>query len=76
MGGLFFDLDAPRRSRGRVCLRKTAAGIESSKTAGRAAEAWFYEVTEAGKVVMAARQAIKDAEGPFPVWFYMAPGHR
>jgi len=25
---------------------------------------------------MAARQAIKDAEGPFPVWFYMAPGHR
>ena len=50
--------------------------VDGPPPAGRAAEAWFYEVTEAGKVVMAARQAIKDAEGPFPVWFYMAPGHR
>ncbi len=43
---------------------------------GRAAEAWFYESTEAGKTVMAARQAIKDQDGPFPAWFYMSPGHR
>jgi len=50
--------------------------VDGPPPASRAAEAWFYEVTEAGKVVMAARQAIKDAEGPFPVWFYMAPGHR
>ncbi len=44
--------------------------------AGRAMEAWFHEQTEAGKTVMAARAAIKDQEGPFPVWFYMAPAHR
>ncbi|MEM9202730.1 MAG: hypothetical protein AAGC53_13780 [Actinomycetota bacterium] len=50
--------------------------VDGPPPAGRAAEAWFYETTEAGKVVMAAREAIKDAEGPFPVWFYMAPGHR
>ncbi len=43
---------------------------------GRATEAWFFEATEAGKTCLAARQAIKDAGGPFPFWFYMAPGHR
>ena len=50
--------------------------VDGPPPAGRAAEAWFYEQTETGKVVMAARNAIKDADGPFPVWFYMAPGHR
>jgi len=44
--------------------------------AGRAAEAWFYEQTEAGKLVMASRAAIKDQGGPHPAWFYMAPAHR
>ncbi len=43
---------------------------------GRASETWFYEETEAGKTIMAARRAMKAAEAPFPVWFYMAPGHR
>jgi hypothetical protein len=43
---------------------------------GRAAEAWFYESTEAGATVMAARGALKAAEAPFPLWFYMAPAHR
>ena len=43
---------------------------------GRAAEAWFFEETEAGKTVMAARQELQRQEAPFPFWFYMAPGHR
>ena len=43
---------------------------------GRAAEAWFFEETEAGKTVMAARKALQDQDAPFPFWFYMAPGHR
>jgi hypothetical protein len=42
----------------------------------RAAEAWFFERTEAGKTVLAARAAIKEQGAPHPVWFYMAPGHR
>lgn len=53
------------------------AALELVGTAGaRSLEAWFFEATEAGKTALAARQAIKDAGGPFPVWFYMAPGHR
>ncbi|MDW3215494.1 MAG: hypothetical protein R8G01_15955 [Ilumatobacteraceae bacterium] len=43
---------------------------------GRAAEAWFFETTEAGATVLAARRAIKAQGAPHPVWFYMAPGHR
>ncbi len=43
---------------------------------GRAAEAWFFEETEAGKVVLAARKAIESQEAAFPIWFYMAPSHR
>lgn len=43
---------------------------------GRAAEAWYFEQTEAGRTVLAARAAIKEQGGPHPAWFYMAPGHR
>jgi hypothetical protein len=43
---------------------------------GRAAEAWFFETTEAGKTLMTARAALKEQEAPFPFWFYMAPAHR
>jgi len=43
---------------------------------GRASEAWFYETTEAGKTLIAARAAIKEQEAPFPFWFYMGPAHR
>lgn len=43
---------------------------------GRAAEAWFFDTTEAGRTVLAARAAIKAQDAPFPFWFYMAPGHR
>ncbi len=50
--------------------------VDGPTPGGRAAEAWFYEATEAGKTVMAARAALKDQEAPFPFWFYMAPAHR
>lgn len=43
---------------------------------GRAAEAWFFERTEAGRTVMAARKALQAQDAPFPFWFYMAPAHR
>jgi len=43
---------------------------------GRAAEAWYFETTEAGRTILAARAAIKEQGGPHPAWFYMAPGHR
>lgn len=50
--------------------------VAGTAPAGRAIEAWYFEETETGKLVMEARQAIKAQDGPFPVWFYMSPGHR
>ena len=50
--------------------------VDGPPPGGRAAEAWFHESTEAGKTVLAARAAIKDQGGKFPIWFYMTPGQR
>ncbi|MBT8214776.1 MAG: hypothetical protein KJP12_06085 [Acidimicrobiia bacterium] len=50
--------------------------VEGPPPGGRAAEAWFFEATEAGKTLMAARLALKEQGAPFPLWFYMAPAHR
>lgn len=38
-----------------------------------ASEHWFYEETEAGKVIQAARRAMRDQGAPQMLWFYMAP---
>ncbi len=50
--------------------------VDGPPPGGRAAEAWFFETTEAGKTINAARLAMKEQEAPFPMWFYMAPAHR
>ncbi|MEE9414704.1 MAG: hypothetical protein V3V01_05415 [Acidimicrobiales bacterium] len=50
--------------------------VEGSPPGGRQAEAWYFERTEAGKTMLAARKAMSDQGAPFPFWFYMAPGHR
>ena len=50
--------------------------VDGTVPGGRAAEAWYFESTEAGRAVLAARAAIKEQDAPFPVWFYMVPGHR
>ena len=43
---------------------------------GRAAEAWFFEQTAAGRTLLAARKSLEAQGAPFPFWFYMAPAHR
>ncbi len=43
---------------------------------GRAMEDWFFDRTEAGATMLAARAAIRDSGGKFPIWFYMTPGQR
>lgn len=43
---------------------------------GRSAEAWFFEQTEAGKTVLAAKASLKEQGASFNVWFYMTPAHR
>ena len=40
------------------------------------AERWFYDETEAGKLIIEARRKRKELEAPHPMWFYMAPGSR
>ena len=37
---------------------------------------WFFDQTETGKVLLAARQAMQDQDAPQPMWFYLAPGDR
>ena len=37
---------------------------------------WFYDQTETGKVMMAARQAMQEQDAPQPMWFYLTPGDR
>jgi len=50
--------------------------VDGAPPGGRAAEAWFFEETEAGKTVLAARSAMKEQGAPHATWFYMAPAHR
>lgn len=35
---------------------------------------WFFKQTEAGRTILAARQAMADAGIKRPIWFYIAPG--
>jgi len=50
--------------------------VQGPPPGGRATESWYFDQTEAGATVMAARRALKDQDAPFAFWFYMAPGHR
>ena len=50
--------------------------VDGPLPGGRALEDWFFDETEAGATVLAARIAIRDAGAKFPIWFYMTPGHR
>jgi len=43
---------------------------------GHQSEAWFFERTEAGKLILAVRKALVAQGAPQPVWFYMAPMYR
>ena len=50
--------------------------VDGPLPGGRALEDWFFEQTEAGATVLAARAAIRDSGAKFPIWFYMTPGQR
>ncbi|NIS31695.1 MAG: hypothetical protein GWN73_15810 [Actinobacteria bacterium] len=50
--------------------------VDGPVPGGRAVEAWFFEQTAAGALVLEARTALQAQDAPFPIWFYMAPGHR
>lgn len=50
--------------------------VEGTVPGGRGIESWFFEKTEGGKTMLAARAAMRDAGVKFPIWFYMTPGQR
>jgi hypothetical protein len=50
--------------------------VDGPLPGGRALEDWFFDETEAGATVLAARAAIRDSGAKFPIWFYMTPGQR
>jgi hypothetical protein len=43
---------------------------------GRVLEDWFFSETHAGRTMLAARAAMREAGAKFPIWFYMVPGQR
>ena len=58
----------------RAYYQEAALELADSPTPGaRQAEAWFYEQTEAGKTLVAARDALTEQEAPGGITFYMQP---
>lgn len=49
--------------------------VDRAPGAGEA-EKWFFESTEAGKLVLATRARLKDDGAPFAMWYYMAGASR
>ena len=41
-----------------------------------AGENWFYNETQAGKLMLRVRRVLKDAGAPHRVWFFLSPGDR
>lgn len=50
--------------------------VGSTAPGGRAVEDWFFDQTEGGRTMLAARTSMRDAGVKFPIWFYMTPGQR
>ncbi len=57
----------------RAYYEEAAAALADHVPAARQAESWLYQQTETGRVLRDAQQAIRDADAPFPVWFYLRP---
>ena len=53
-----------------------ALGLSDHIPSAWAGARWFFDHTETGSVLLAARAAMRDAGVKQPIWFYMAPGDR
>ena len=53
-----------------------ALGLADHVPSAWAGTRWFFDRTETGKVLLAARAAMRDAGVKQPIWFYMTPGDR
>ena len=53
-----------------------ALGLADHVPSAWAGTRWFFDETETGRLLLAARLVMRDAGVKQPVWFYMAPGDR
>lgn len=53
-----------------------ALGLTDHVPAAWSGANWFFDNTEAGKVLLAARKIMQNTGEKRPIWFYMAPGDR
>jgi len=60
----------------RAYYEELAFEIADGPIAAYGAERWFFDETEAGKVLIGARRSMQQAGAPHQEWFYMAPGSR
>lgn len=60
----------------RAYYEEAAMALAGHVPAARSAEAWFFDHTAGGKLVLAARTAMKEQGAGFNTWFYMAPATR
>ena len=60
----------------RTYYEEAALALDADGAEPGRAEAWFYDVSEAGRTLLAARSAMRDAGAPFEFWFYLARGTR
>lgn len=57
----------------RAYYEEAALALADHVPAARATESWLYRATETGKLLHRLQQALRDADEPFPVWFYVVP---
>ncbi len=60
----------------RTYYEEAALSLDEAATEPGRAEAWFYDRTEAGKALLAARKEMQTQKAPFHFWFYLARGTR
>ena len=60
----------------RSYYEEIASELEEGPMAAWAAESWFYDKTEAGKVVISARRKMRKTGAPYLIWSYMTPATR
>jgi hypothetical protein len=53
-----------------------ALGLSDHAPAAWSGTRWFLDRTEAGRVLLKAREAMRDAGEKRPIWFYLTPGDR
>jgi len=57
----------------RAFYEMAALGLSDHLPSAWSGARWFYDSTEGGKVILAAKSALKDAGEPQPVWAYLTP---